>query len=48
MVLAVVIGLVIFYVGKKMLFAEVVDEDSLELTSNFRGWRDGTYMRRVA
>lgn len=48
MVLAVVIGLVIFYVGKKMLFAEVVDEDSLEVTSNFRGWRDGSYMHRVA
>ena len=47
-VLAVVMGLVIFYVGKKMLFADVVDEESLEVTSNFRGWRDGSYMHRVA
>ena len=37
MVLAVVIGLVVFYLGKNWLFAEKVDADSLEVTSEFRG-----------
>ena len=48
MVLAVVIGLVIFFAVKNYLFADKVDAETLELTSNFRGWRDDSYMRRVA
>jgi len=46
-ILSVVLGVTIYFAVKGFLFADKLDDETLEVTSEFRGIRQ-PYMRRVA